>query len=171
MLDPGGQELSSIRYLHADGQGLRPVRQNLHSGGQNLSPESSHLHYGDQNLFLGQQYLHACGQDSSPGIPGSAHCAQMSGALSSLPPRFPLSRSTRQLISCPLARKQAAANSGRGNLHGGRPRGERIRAVVPANFCASMNPEYSVTSRVSVFNTHREVHDGVLCFFYARSNQ
>jgi hypothetical protein len=49
MLDLDGQELSSIRYLHADGQGLPPARQNPHCGGQNLSPGSPHLHSGDQD--------------------------------------------------------------------------------------------------------------------------
>jgi hypothetical protein len=47
MLDPDGQELSSIRYLHAGGQGLLPVRQNLHSGGHDQSPGSAPLHSGD----------------------------------------------------------------------------------------------------------------------------
>jgi hypothetical protein len=61
MLDPGGLELSSVRYHHAVGQGLPPARQNPHSGGHDLPTVNLHLHCGVQNLSPGQQYLHACG--------------------------------------------------------------------------------------------------------------
>jgi len=154
MLDPGGQELSSIRYLHADGQGLHPVRQNLHSCGLNLSPGSPHLHYGDQDLSPGQQYLHACGQDSSPWIQDPALCAQPCGALSLLPFRFPPIPIDTAAYLLPIGKKTRSGQKLLWESTRGRPGGGKNKSSSP--------------SESLCFNEHRIFYDlQTICFQYA----
>jgi hypothetical protein len=106
-------------------------------------------------LSPGRQYLHADDQDLSQGIRNPAHCAKLSGALSSLPPRFLLSWATWLPISCPSVSGKRQLTAVAAGICVGEARGENISRV-PANLCASMSPVLTVTSRLSAFGMHGE---------------
>jgi len=166
MLDLDGQELSSIRYLHAGGQGLPPARPHRHSGGQSLSPGSPHLHFGGQELSPGQRYLHAGGRDLSlhpneqsplvgdPESPASldhAHRSKLSRALSLLPSRFPLSRSTRLPISCPSGQKERQRPTVVAGICVGKTQGRKKESSSPSESLYIRGPNYFIDLQTICF--------------------